>query len=210
MKKDLFETKNYVAAKGTKIRIEKSGGKVINTSSKQLLKFSAYIENNELCFGSTYGDLIYVSIADAELDTSPRLESQISDEDLARYWGVDTSAKQGLPTGYRLLSHQANDEQAYAQMAVRKNFDNVPVEGDTTIRFQREMKWEEFDVLYQRWSWDGIAAESIIFLSHDVSHLSDVELEKEVRTSPIISADSSVTIKRTKDGYTFFNFNFEY
>jgi hypothetical protein len=95
-------------------------------------------------------------------------------------------------------------------MAVRKNFDNLPVEGDTTIRFQREMKWEEFDVLYQRWSWDGIAAESIIFLSHDVSHLSDVELEKEVRTSPIISADSSVTIKRTKDGYTFFNFNFEY
>jgi len=55
------------------------------------------------------------------------------------------------------------------------------------------------------WSWEGISAESIIFASDDISDLTDEELEQEVRTSPLISKESAVTIKCLDSGYTFVN-----
>ena len=88
-------------------------------------------------------------------------------------------------------------------------FKNVPIEEDTRIIFQQEMKFGEYDVLYQTWTWDGISAESIIFSSEDIPELKDQEIEKQVRASPICKKGSSITIKRTDSGYTFINFNFE-
>lgn len=88
-------------------------------------------------------------------------------------------------------------------------FDNVPVEQGTEIRFQLEAKWGEWDVLYQRWCWDGIDAESLIFVDEDIANLSDDQIEMEMRASPLLKKNSSVTIKRSVSGFTFVNFNFE-
>ncbi len=88
-------------------------------------------------------------------------------------------------------------------------FKNVPVEKGTKIIFQQEATLGEYEVLYQKWYWDGITAESIIFMNDDISGLNDNEIEFEVRTSPLLSQDSSITLSRSESGYTFVNFNFE-
>ena len=86
-------------------------------------------------------------------------------------------------------------------------FDNIPVEIGTKIIFSSPMMFGEFDIVYQKWSWDGIIAESIIFLSDDVKEMDDEALEKDVGDGPLVREDSQVTISRG-DEYTFVNFNF--
>ena len=88
-------------------------------------------------------------------------------------------------------------------------FKDVPVDDDTSILFRKEAKLGKYQVLYERWSWDGISAESFIFESLDISDLTDEELEQEVRKSPLVKKESAVTLKRLDAGFTFANFNFE-
>jgi len=90
-----------------------------------------------------------------------------------------------------------------------KKFDDVPVEEDTTIMFRQEARLGKFEVLYEMWSWEGISAESIIFVNNDVADMTDNELEREVRKSPLVKKESEVTVKRLDAGFTFVNFNFE-
>ena len=87
-------------------------------------------------------------------------------------------------------------------------FKTVPVEEDTRILFRNEAKLGDYDVLYEMWSWEGIHAESLIFVNDDISGLSDEEIEREVRLSPLVKKGSDMTLKRLKD-FTFVNFNFE-
>ena len=88
-------------------------------------------------------------------------------------------------------------------------FNKVPVEDDTVILFQTESKLGKYDILYQKWFWDGITAESIIFADEDVDDLDEEEIIKEVKASPLLKKDSKITLKRSGTGYTFVNFNFE-
>ena len=64
-----------------------------------------------------------------------------------------------------------------------------------------------YDVLYQKWHYDGVNAESLIFEDKDVSGLDDNEIEMNVRTSPLLSENSQITLVRSS-GFTFVNFNF--
>ena len=88
-------------------------------------------------------------------------------------------------------------------------FDGVPVESDTVIRLQIEAKWGEYDVLYQKWRWDEIDAESLVFVDEDIANLGDDQIEMELRASPLLKKNSRITIKRSEAGFTFVNFNFE-
>lgn len=88
-------------------------------------------------------------------------------------------------------------------------FNNVPIEEDTKIIFQLQETLGEYDILYQKWFWDGITAESIIFANEDIAELTDKEIEEEVKDSPLLNEGSSVTLKRSSSGFTFVNFNFE-
>jgi len=87
-------------------------------------------------------------------------------------------------------------------------FDAIPVDEDTKILFQQEANLGTYRVLYQKWYWDGITAESIIFDSQDVENLTDDEILAEVKTSPLLTKDSKTTLSRSKSGFTFVNFNF--
>ena len=89
-------------------------------------------------------------------------------------------------------------------------FEAVPVEKDTKIFFQQEAKLGEYDVLYQKWFWDGITAESIIFLTDDISDLADDEIESYVKSSPLVKQNSKFTLTHSETGFTFVNFNFDY
>jgi hypothetical protein len=67
----------------------------------------------------------------------------------------------------------------------------------------------EYEVLYEKWLWDGILGESIIFADEDVAELKDNEIVAEVKRSPLLKEGSSITLKRSQSGFTFVNFNFE-
>lgn len=86
-------------------------------------------------------------------------------------------------------------------------FAGIPREEDTKIFFSSPMRWGELDIVYEKWKWDGIRAESIIFLTEDVFSLNDTTLEADVRDGPLVKSDSQITIKRTEK-YTFVNFSF--
>ena len=94
-------------------------------------------------------------------------------------------------------------------LIMTNKFDGVQTEEDTSILNRMEVKLGDYEVLYEKWSWDGISAESIIFANTDIKDLSDKELEAEVKASPLVKSSSDITIKRSKTGFTFVNFNFE-
>ncbi len=86
-------------------------------------------------------------------------------------------------------------------------FKDLTTDEGTKILFRSPMKWGGLDIIYEKWRWDGITAESIVFLTDDVNAMSDNTLELDVRDGPLVQADSQVTIKRG-DKFTFVNFNF--
>jgi hypothetical protein len=91
---------------------------------------------------------------------------------------------------------------------LKNRFNVVPIEADTRILYQQEGKLCGYDIRYEIWSWDGIEAESIIFLNDDVEDLSDQEIETLVRKSPIVKEGSAMTLNRSTD-FTFVIFNFK-
>jgi hypothetical protein len=88
-------------------------------------------------------------------------------------------------------------------------FTAVPIEKGTNILFELNATLTDYDVLYQMWNWDGITAESFIFLSTDILKLTDDEVKTLAKSSPMIKNDSELTMVRHEDGYTFVNFNFK-
>ena len=90
---------------------------------------------------------------------------------------------------------------------MNNKFKNIPMDKDTKILFSSPMKWGDLDIVYQKWNWEGIMAESIIFLNEDVKEMNDEALEAGVRDGPLVRKDSQITIRRLEN-FTFVNFNF--
>ena len=89
-------------------------------------------------------------------------------------------------------------------------FINVPKEKGTRIIEQKEITIKGIPALKQHWSWDGVIADSLIFNSKDVAHLSDNEsLQLFINEHSDVKVMRSVTFKRNSCGYCFVNFNFE-
>jgi hypothetical protein len=87
-------------------------------------------------------------------------------------------------------------------------FKNVPTDPYTRITSQKELKLGDFTVLYQKWSWDGVKAESIIFDNNDIADTSIDDLTLLVKSSPVLNEDSQITVGQHGQHFTFFNFNF--
>lgn len=89
-------------------------------------------------------------------------------------------------------------------------FPNVPTDEDTKIVRQKETEIDNIPAMIQKWVWDGIVAESVIFHDKDVSSTSDDELFQKIIENYTVGPDRRHTVTRDADGYTFVNFNFEY
>ena len=89
-----------------------------------------------------------------------------------------------------------------------EKFGRVPTEKDTRILYRKEVQIGNYDILYEKWNWEGIKAESFIFANDDISGLTDEQIEHEVRKSQLVKGESQITLKRLKE-FTFVNFNFE-
>ena len=92
---------------------------------------------------------------------------------------------------------------------MNNKFTTVPIENGTNILFELNATLEDYDILYQMWNWDGVTAESFIFLSSDIVNLTDEEVKTLAKSSPMIKADSDLTMNRHEESYTFINFNFK-
>ena len=91
-------------------------------------------------------------------------------------------------------------------------FENVREDEDTTIHTSIEATFGEYSVLHQTWSWGGIKAESLIFCTEDIKHLTEDELISDVHSSALTKPDSvvsDITYKQSED-FTFVSFNFNY
>jgi hypothetical protein len=88
-------------------------------------------------------------------------------------------------------------------------FNSVPIEVDTKIINSEEVKINEFDALHQKWFWDGIYAESLIFVSNEINHLNDDDLKLMLIQSRFVNKETQITIDHSDSGFTFLNFNFE-
>jgi hypothetical protein len=90
---------------------------------------------------------------------------------------------------------------------MNRTFDDVEVEPDTRVAFQKPTTAGDIPALYQQWTWAGFDATSLIFYSEDVSHLDDVALGALVATAAKVKSPDDMTMSRGEK-YTFVNFNF--
>jgi hypothetical protein len=109
---------------------------------------------------------------------------------------------------FRIALQLSRIDQPQLEEAMSK-FNEVPVEADTRILFQEQTTLGEYEVLHQKWVWDGITAESIIFANEDIAGVTDHDLEMHVKAFRNLAADTSMTLKQSESGFTFVNFNFE-
>lgn len=86
-------------------------------------------------------------------------------------------------------------------------FAHVPMEDDTTVLSQEKIRFGDLEALHQKWSWDGVTAESLIFLSADLAGLETSAVIDRVRTFASLEEETEVTVKCTDCGHTFVNFN---
>ncbi len=92
---------------------------------------------------------------------------------------------------------------------VPKDFSQVPVDEDTKILHRELGQIDTFPILHEKWFWEGIKAESIIFITKEVEGLEPEALIELVKKSKYYKSGSSVTFKATDAGYTFVNYNFQ-
>ena len=86
-------------------------------------------------------------------------------------------------------------------------FDCLGVDEGTRIVFRRPLTVSGLDAMHEKWVWEGIVGESVVFASDDVRTLGDRELEVVVCALPFCDGETGVTISRGEK-YTFVNFNF--
>lgn len=85
-------------------------------------------------------------------------------------------------------------------------YTDVPVDEDTVVKYETNVKVNGINGLYQTWSFEGVIGSSLIFQNEDVEDLSDEEL-KALAERNMLVGENGITVKRTEK-YTFVNFNF--
>lgn len=100
------------------------------------------------------------------------------------------------------------DGQAQKPAVTKEKFADVPIEPDTRILSRSLGAIDDLDALHQRWNWEGVVGESLIFVSEEVEGLGDEELRQLARGSSLAEDGTDFTIKRSQAGFTFVNFNF--
>jgi len=92
-------------------------------------------------------------------------------------------------------------------MCNRKLFNNRPVDKDTKVLSRRYLTFDGHDVLWEKWLWDGIRGNTLVFVASQFEGVADDELDRIARQIAGLPGEASTTLKRTGD-YIFFNFGF--
>jgi len=91
---------------------------------------------------------------------------------------------------------------------MNEKFKNIKTDEDTKIIFRKDVLINRLEALHEKWNWDGILGESLIFVSNEVKEINE-ELFVLVLTSNGYFEDSTrITLKNIGE-FTFVNFNFK-
>ena len=86
-------------------------------------------------------------------------------------------------------------------------FTHRHIDQDTRVLGEEYRRHDGYDLLMERWVWDGIKGNSIIFLTRQVGGLSDFTLEDLAREIAGLEPFDRVTLKR-EEGFTYVNYGF--
>lgn len=88
---------------------------------------------------------------------------------------------------------------------------NSDIDEDTTIIMTKGIHINDYIALHQKWKFDGLIAESVIFKTSQVQSLDKLQLIALVKQElpEIIFMESEITYS-TNELHTFLNFNFIY
>lgn len=90
-----------------------------------------------------------------------------------------------------------------------EKFARVPLDDDTCIRSQQQISVTGIDALHQRWVWDGIAGESLVFIAAEIPGATDQQIVSMASDAGLAVDDDDFTVKRTENGFVFLNFGFD-
>lgn len=92
---------------------------------------------------------------------------------------------------------------------MKEKFKDISVEPDTLILLRGEIKVGETDAVYEKWEWDGIYGESVIFFNEDIPNLNEEDITNMVKEDTALIQNSSQTTFSITEKHTFLNFNFK-
>lgn len=82
-----------------------------------------------------------------------------------------------------------------------EKFAQIPVDADTRLlKPRREIKLNGIDALHERWSYEGVKAQSYIFCNEDIEGISQEEI--------VALIDEQKYTYSKGEHYTFLNFDF--
>lgn len=85
---------------------------------------------------------------------------------------------------------------------INNKFSQVPQDSDTKITYSEVIELHGFDVLHEKWIWDGIKAQSYIFYNEDIRELNETKLLEIVGKIDATYSKGEI--------YTFINFDFKH
>ena len=65
----------------------------------------------------------------------------------------------------------------------------------------------EYEALHEKWLWEGMQGESLVFCFHDVATLSDDEVERVARSSDVIGPGCHVLVERGDPDFVLVSFH---
>jgi hypothetical protein len=89
----------------------------------------------------------------------------------------------------------------------KERFASRAIDEDTKILSTEYLCQEGFEMLLEKWFWDGIKGKSLIFVNEQVEKLSDGEVEALSRKILHLDPEAQVTFKRA-EGFSYLNFDF--
>jgi hypothetical protein len=88
-----------------------------------------------------------------------------------------------------------------------KLFATRKIDPGTHILETQYLQHGEYDLLIEKWRWDGITAKSLIFLSQQIKNLSNTEVEQISKNILSLPEAEKTTLSRNAD-FTYLNFGF--
>lgn len=107
-----------------------------------------------------------------------------------------------------LMDTEGNIREEAGAASLEEKFRDIPVDEDTRIISREFVKVGDLDAVREKWSWEGILGETLIFATGDVKDMDDVALEQLLREQEKLEDNLKVIIKRG-ERFVFVNFRFE-
>ena len=88
------------------------------------------------------------------------------------------------------------------------DFKSLPEDEETKTLKRVLIKTGNYYALFEKWSWEGIIGNSLIFCNEDIINLTDEELSDICRGSGFYTSGEILIKRQIDSGYTFANFSF--